>query len=87
MNQSYMPPGQGGQKGSVGLGQQFQGQGGKSFKVNARTNQMTVNLSAKNSQTINIKNQRQTVVDSIAERNKNSLLGITKSGGSTNNNG
>ena len=48
---------------------------------------MTVNLSAKNSQTINIKNQRQTVVDSIAERNKNSLLGITKSGGSTNTNG
>ena len=27
---------------------------------------------------MNLKNQRQTVVDSIAERNKNSLLGITK---------
>ena len=28
--------------------------------------------------TINLKNQRQTVVDSITDRNKNSLLGMTR---------
>jgi hypothetical protein len=43
-------------QGSVGLGQQFQGAGGKSFKVSARGNQMTVNQNPKNYQTMNLKN-------------------------------
>jgi hypothetical protein len=33
---------------------------------------------------MNLKNQRQTVVESIAERNKNSLLGISKGANGTN---
>lgn len=62
----------------------------KTFKITTKqgsSGQMMINTQSSNrnyNNTITLKNQRQTVVDSIAERNKQSLLGITRGQGQVN---
>jgi len=62
----------------------------KTFKITTKqgsSGQMMINTQNSNrnyNNTITLKNQRQTVVDSIAERNKQSLLGITRGQGQVN---